>query len=84
MRYCLWDGTNLDELRDVFADTYAVEQMPNGNVKLSAAQNPSMYREFVVGTWIAGINNYLTSAQKSDTKQAVVAEDVEYLTQEST
>ena len=43
-----------------------------------------MTRQFVQGTWIAGINNYMSDEQKVSKKQEVPGPNVEYLTQEAT
>lgn len=82
--YIQWTGGNVDEFADYFGNLYAVEAMENGNLRVTNAQNPAVTRQFAEGTWIAGINNYMSNEQKLSKKQEVPGPNVEYLTQQVT
>ena len=81
--YIQWTGDNVDEFSDYLGSMFSVQALENGNLRLSAAQNPGLTRDFTQGTWIAGINNYMSNEQKLSRKQEVPGPNVEYLTQET-
>lgn len=82
--YIRWDGDNVQEFADYFGNVYGVEAMENGNLRVTNVQNPAVTRQFTQGTWIAGINNYMSDEQKLSKKQEVPGPNVQYLTQETT
>ena len=81
--YIQWTGDNLQEFADYFGNMFSVEAMENGNLKLTNPQQPSMTRQFLPGTWIAGYNVYMADETKSTMKQEVPGPNVKYLTEET-